>query len=155
MSSRRGVGPCSKPASQAVTRDSGNASLKADLLRVDTEIAGVDRGVLRPQEFAKEDPDNGLYARVKAAFLEKAGRTGPATAMLEQAVSARPLDDALAVAFPGCTHEWAILARRYSSARPAPVRRSRTNPTRNAVTRAEARLIAEGSTAGKRLKRRP
>jgi hypothetical protein len=105
MSSRRGVGACSKPASQAVTRDSGNASLKADLLRVDTEIDGVDRGVLRPQEFAEEDPDNGLYARVKAAFLEKASRTGPATALLEQAVAARPLDDALAVAFPGCTHE--------------------------------------------------
>jgi len=43
MSSRRGGGACSKPASQAVTRDSGNASLKADLLRVDTEIDGVDR----------------------------------------------------------------------------------------------------------------
>src|SRR5207253_9403788 len=41
---------------QAVTQDPSNAALKADLIRVDAEVDGVDQAGLRVQEYARKDP---------------------------------------------------------------------------------------------------
>jgi putative PEP-CTERM system TPR-repeat lipoprotein len=83
---------------QAVARDPGNASLKADLIRVDEEIDGVDGAILRAEEFAKKDPDSSLYPLVSAEIYEKAGRTADATALLEKALAKRASDDDLTIA---------------------------------------------------------
>ena len=81
----------------AIARDPHNASLKADLIRVEGEMNGVDAAVMKAQALAKDDPDNNIYYRVSAELYEKAGRTGDAIAMLEKAVAARPSDDALII----------------------------------------------------------
>jgi cellulose synthase operon protein C len=83
---------------EAVIRDPQNASLKADLIRADVEVDGVDGAVSRAREFAASEPDNNLYHLVSAELYEKAGRTGDAAALLEKALAARPSDDDLAVA---------------------------------------------------------
>jgi predicted Zn-dependent protease len=83
---------------QAVIHDPKNASLKADLIRADVEVDGVDGAVSRAREFAASEPDNNLYHVVSAELYEKAGRTGDAAALLEKALAARPSDDDLAVA---------------------------------------------------------
>ena len=83
---------------QAVARDPGDTSLKADLIRVDAEIDGIDGAVLRAEEFAKKDPDNSIYDRVSAELYEKAGRAGDGVALLERSLAARPSDDDLIVA---------------------------------------------------------
>ena len=79
----------------AIARDPRNASLKADLIRIEGEMNGVDAAVAKAQALAKDDPDNNIYYLVAAELYEKAGRTPDAIAMLEKAVAARPSDDAL------------------------------------------------------------
>jgi len=83
---------------QAVIHDPKSASLKADLIRADVEVDGVDGAVSRAREFAASEPDNNLYHVVSAELYEQAGRTGDAAALLEKALAARPSDDDLAVA---------------------------------------------------------
>src|SRR6266851_154682 len=83
---------------QAVPRDPKNTSLKADLIRVDAEIDGLESAVRRAREFARSDPDNSLYDLVSAELYEKAGRAADAVALLEKALAARPADDDLTVA---------------------------------------------------------
>jgi putative PEP-CTERM system TPR-repeat lipoprotein len=85
---------------RAVARDPANTSLKADLIRVDAEISGVDRAVLRAEEFARKAPDSGVYDLASAEIYERAGRTADATALLEKAVARRPTDG-LAAALAG------------------------------------------------------
>jgi cellulose synthase operon protein C len=77
---------------EAVARDPRNASLRADLIRVEGEIDGVDAAVAKAHALAKDDPDNNLYDLVSAELYEKAGRTADAVAVLEKAVAARPSD---------------------------------------------------------------
>jgi|SRR5271165_429221 len=83
---------------QAVIREPQNASLKADLIRVDAEVDGVEGAVARAREFAASDPGNSIYDLVSAELYENAGRAGDAVALLEKATEARPADDRLAVA---------------------------------------------------------
>jgi putative PEP-CTERM system TPR-repeat lipoprotein len=82
---------------QAVIQNPQDASLKADLIRVDVEIDGVDGAISRAREFAASDPDNSIYDLVSAEVYEKAGRSSDAVALLEKAATARPADDNLAV----------------------------------------------------------
>src|SRR5438477_3561770 len=96
--------PCGVPLSvscKAVIREPQNTSLKADLLRADAEVDGVEGAVSRAREFAASDPGNGLYDLVSAELYEKAGRAGDAVALLEQATAAKPADGRLAVALSG------------------------------------------------------
>jgi cellulose synthase operon protein C len=81
----------------AVTRNPRNASIKADLIRVEAELEGLDTALYEARGFAKDDPDNNLYDKVSAELYEKAGRAGDAAALLEKAVAARPADDDLRV----------------------------------------------------------
>ena len=82
----------------AVGADPGNASLKAQLIRVEAETDGVDQAVVQAHAFAKDDPDNDLYDLLSAELYEKAGRTVDAIALLDKAVAARPADDDLTIA---------------------------------------------------------
>jgi putative PEP-CTERM system TPR-repeat lipoprotein len=81
----------------AIARDPHNASLKADLIRVEGEMNGVDAAVMKAQTLAKGDPDNNIYYRVSTELYEKSGRTSDAIAMLDEAVAARPSDDTLII----------------------------------------------------------
>jgi putative PEP-CTERM system TPR-repeat lipoprotein len=91
---------------EAIARDPRNASLKADLIRVESEIDGLDAGLAKASSFAKDDPDPNIYDLVSAELYEKAGRPQDAIALLEKAVTVRPSDDNLTIA----------LSRLYTSA---------------------------------------
>jgi len=80
----------------AIIRDPQNTSLKADLVRADAAIVGVDAAVSKARESAASDP--GIYDVVSAELLEKAGRGQEAVALLENAVALRPTDKGLAPA---------------------------------------------------------
>ncbi len=82
----------------ALDRDPQNAPLKADMIRVDAEIGGLDAGLAGARKFAAKDPDNSLYDVVSAELYEKAGRSGEAVALLEKVVAARPSDTNLTIA---------------------------------------------------------
>ena len=82
----------------AIARDPHNSSLKADLIRVEGEIIGVDAAVAEARALATGDPENNVYALVSAELYEKAGRSPEALAVLEKATAARPSDDGLTVA---------------------------------------------------------
>jgi putative PEP-CTERM system TPR-repeat lipoprotein len=79
----------------AIARDPRSAALKADLIRVEGEIDGVDAAVAKAQALAKDDPDSNVYYLVATELYDNAGRTRDAIAMLEKTVAARPSDDAL------------------------------------------------------------
>jgi putative PEP-CTERM system TPR-repeat lipoprotein len=83
---------------EAVARDPRNSSLKADLIRVEGEIDGVDAAVAKARALATGDPDKDIYDLVSAELYEKAGRRSDAIAVLEKAVAARPSDEGLAIA---------------------------------------------------------
>jgi tetratricopeptide (TPR) repeat protein len=82
----------------AVARDPQNATLKADLIRVESEINGVDAAVAEARALAARDPENNIYDLVSAELYEKAGRSREALALLEKAAAARSSDDRLTVA---------------------------------------------------------
>ena len=79
----------------AVGRNPRNASIKAELIRVEAELDGLDTAIYVAHGFAKDDPQNSLYDQVSAELYEKTGRAGDAAALLETAVAARPADDNL------------------------------------------------------------
>jgi putative PEP-CTERM system TPR-repeat lipoprotein len=81
----------------AVARNPQDASIKAELIQVETELDGLDTALYLARGFAKDDPDNNLYDLVSAEIYENAGRAGDAAALLEKALAVRPSDD-LAVA---------------------------------------------------------
>ena len=83
---------------QAVTRDPRNAPLKADLIRLEAEIDGLDAALAKARAFTKDDPENGIYDLVSVELYEKAGRPQDAVALLETAVAARPSADSLTTA---------------------------------------------------------
>src|SRR6516225_4555885 len=83
---------------EAVAHDPQNASLKADLIRVEGEINGVDAAVAKARALAASDPNNDTYDHVSAELYEKAGRLPDALAVLEKAAAARPSDDGLTIA---------------------------------------------------------
>jgi predicted Zn-dependent protease len=83
---------------EAVAHDPQNASLKADLIRVEGEINGPDAAVAKAHALAASDPNNDTYDLVSAELYEKAGRLPDALAVLEKAAAARPSDDGLTIA---------------------------------------------------------
>ena len=91
---------------QALAADPQNAAIKADLIRVEYEISGLDAALAKARDFARADPDNSLYDEVEAELFDKANRRPEALALLEKAVSAKPADDRLIIA----------LARQYAAA---------------------------------------
>jgi predicted Zn-dependent protease len=82
----------------ALDRDPKNASVKGDLIRIESEIGGVQAGLAKARDFARNDPENSLYDIVSAELYDKAGQTGEGVALLEKAVAARPADDGLVTA---------------------------------------------------------
>ena len=80
---------------EAMIREPQNASLKADLIRADAEIDGVDAAVSKAREFAASDPGNSIYDVVSAELYEKAGRGEEAVSLLENAAALRPPDKGL------------------------------------------------------------
>jgi cellulose synthase operon protein C len=86
---------------EALARDPGNSSLKADLIRVEGEIIGVDAAVAEARTLAVGDPENNIYDLVSAELYEKAGRSKDAIALLEKAAAARPSDEGLAITLAG------------------------------------------------------
>jgi putative PEP-CTERM system TPR-repeat lipoprotein len=83
---------------EAVARDARNPSLKADLIRIESEVNGLDAAIAKAHALAKDDPDNTVYDLVTAELYEKAGRSADAIATLEKAIGAKPSDDGLATA---------------------------------------------------------
>jgi putative PEP-CTERM system TPR-repeat lipoprotein len=83
---------------QAVDRNPRNASLKADLIRVEAEADGLAAGLAKARGFAKDDSDNPNYDIVAAELYEKAGKSADAQALLERAAAARPSQDELTLA---------------------------------------------------------
>ncbi len=80
---------------EAIVREPQNASLKADLIRADAKIDGVDAAIAKAREAAASDPGNSIYDVVSAELYEKAGRGEEAVSLLEHAVASRPADKAL------------------------------------------------------------
>ena len=114
---------------EAVARDPRNATLKADLIRVEREINGVDAAVAKARALAGSNPESNVYDLVSAELYEKAGRIPEAIAVLEKAAKARPSNDGLTIA----------LARLYSrsggflKAESALASRLRAEPTSIAI----------------------
>jgi putative PEP-CTERM system TPR-repeat lipoprotein len=79
----------------ALDRDPKNAVLKADLIRAEDDIGGLDAGLAKAREFAKSDPDDTLYDVVQSELYVKAGKRPEAIALLEKSAAARPSDDRL------------------------------------------------------------
>jgi putative PEP-CTERM system TPR-repeat lipoprotein len=82
---------------EAVVRDPRNSSLKADLIRAEREITGVDAAVAKARALAAADPDNNIYDLVSAEVYEKAGRLPDAISVLEKAAAAKPSDEDVAI----------------------------------------------------------
>ena len=83
---------------EAIPRDPQNSSLKAELIRVEREIIGVDAAVAEAHASAMGDPENNIYDLVSAELYEKAGRIPDAIALLEKAAATRPSDENLPIA---------------------------------------------------------
>ena len=81
-----------------MARDPRNSSLKADLIRVEGEINGVDTAVAKAHALAASDPENNIYDLVSAELYEKAGRIPDAITVLEKVTAARPSDEGVTIA---------------------------------------------------------
>ena len=81
--------------------DPGNREVKAQLIRLEAQIGGLDAGLSKAQSFAKDDPDSSVYDLISADLCEIAGKRPEAVALLEKAAAAHPADDKLAVALSG------------------------------------------------------
>jgi putative PEP-CTERM system TPR-repeat lipoprotein len=79
-------------------KDPGNREVKAQLIRIEAEIGGLDAGLGKARSFAKDDPGSPLYDLVSADLYERGGKRPEAVALLEKAAAARPSDDGIAVA---------------------------------------------------------
>ena len=79
----------------ALDRAPQNVTLKGELIRVESEIGGVEAGLAKARDFAKADPGNTSYDLVSAELLDKAGSRKEAATLLERALVAKPADDGL------------------------------------------------------------
>jgi putative PEP-CTERM system TPR-repeat lipoprotein len=79
----------------ALARDPKSDAVKADLIRVEADIAGMRAGLAKARAFSKEDPGNPLYEIVSAELYEKAGRRDDGVDLLKTAIVAHPAVDAL------------------------------------------------------------
>jgi len=82
-------------------KDPGNREVKAQLIRVEAEIGGLDAGLAKARSFAKDDPGSPLYDLVSADLYERGGKRPEAVALLEKVAAGRPTDDGVAVALSG------------------------------------------------------
>jgi putative PEP-CTERM system TPR-repeat lipoprotein len=82
----------------ALDRDPKNTSLKADLIRVEADIGGLEAGLAKARKFASDDPGNSLYDVVSAELYEKAGRKREAIALADQVAATQPSDDNITLA---------------------------------------------------------
>ncbi len=80
----------------ALDRAPQSAALKGDLIRVESEVGGIDAGLAKARDFAKTDPGNSFYDLVSAELLAKAGRGKEAIALLKKDLVAKPADGGLA-----------------------------------------------------------
>ena len=85
----------------ALERNPKNGPIRADLIRVETEISGLEAGLAKARSFAKDDPENPIFDIVSAELYEKAGRAGEAVALLEKALARKSANDALITALSG------------------------------------------------------
>jgi putative PEP-CTERM system TPR-repeat lipoprotein len=83
---------------EAVARDPRNSPLKADLIRAEGEVSGVDAAVAKARALAAADPGNNVYDLVSAELYEKAGRIRDAIAVLEKATAVKSSDEGLPIA---------------------------------------------------------
>ena len=97
---------------EAMIREPQNASLKADLMRADAEMDGVDAAISKAREFAASDPGNSIYDVVSAELYEKAGSGEEAVSLLENAVALRPADRVSRRLSPGFMFIWTCRPRR-------------------------------------------
>jgi hypothetical protein len=58
---------------EVMIREPQNASLKADLIRADAEIDGVDAAISKAREFAASDPGNSIYDVFRQSYTRKLG----------------------------------------------------------------------------------
>ena len=121
---------------QAIAREPRNAGLKADLIRVDGELNGVDAAITNARAMAKEDPDNNIYDLLSAELYGKAGRSADAIAILEKAIAAKPADDGLAIGLS----QFYGRAGDFSKAEASLLRRLKADPKDIAVNSALATL---------------
>jgi putative PEP-CTERM system TPR-repeat lipoprotein len=129
----------------ALDRDPQNSSLKAELIRVEAEIGGLDAGLTAARSFDAKDPYSSAYDIASAELYEKAGRVGEAVALLEKAVAAHPSDGGLTVALSG------LYARSGNAAKAEAILKDRlkTDPKDYAVDRALAALyMRQDNTSG-------
>jgi putative PEP-CTERM system TPR-repeat lipoprotein len=82
----------------AFDRNPQNAALKADLIRVEADIGGLEAGLAKARKFANDDPGNSLYDLVSAELYENAGRKPEAIALADQVAATHPSDDNLTLA---------------------------------------------------------
>jgi putative PEP-CTERM system TPR-repeat lipoprotein len=82
----------------ALDRDPQNVSLKADLIRVEAELGGLEAGLAKARSFANDDPGNSLYDVVSAELYENAGRKREAVTLADQVAATQPTDDNLTIA---------------------------------------------------------
>ena len=85
----------------ALDRNPRNTSLKAEIVRVEFEIGGLDAALSQARSFAVNEQDNSLYDLLSAEFYEKVGQVAEAMALLEKAAAARPSDGDLTIALSG------------------------------------------------------
>jgi putative PEP-CTERM system TPR-repeat lipoprotein len=83
---------------EAIVRNPHNLSLKANLIRIEGKISGIDAAVAKAHALASSDPENNIYDLVSAELYEKAGRISEAIAVLQKAAAARPTDEDLSIA---------------------------------------------------------
>ena len=82
----------------ALDRDPQNVSLKADLIRVEAELGGLEAGLAKARSFANDDPGNSFYDVVSAELYENAGRKREAVTLADQVAATQPTDDNLTIA---------------------------------------------------------
>lgn len=92
-------------------QDPSNLPVKAQLIRVEEKIGGLEAGLAKAQSFAKSDPDSSGYDLVSADLYERAGKRSEAIALLEKTASARPTDDDVATVLAGLYERTGDLAK--------------------------------------------
>jgi cellulose synthase operon protein C len=83
----------------AVDREPRNRSLKAELIRTEAEVDGLDGALFEARRLAKDDPEGVFYDLISAELYEKAGRAPAAVGLLEKTAAAHPSDDNLIIVF--------------------------------------------------------
>jgi len=111
--------------------DPANRRIKADLIRVEAEISGLEAGLASARSFAKDDPSSAVYDLVAVELYMKAEKPADAVALAEKAAAAYPLDDSVTIILSGAYGQIGNLAK----AEAVLTARLQTNPD-NATVRA-------------------